>query len=486
MTALLLTILLVPEQVLCAGAERKPADYAQDTDVFRLHLQSQGLTFVRSFEELRADPSKALLIVLGDVGVLPRQFERFIRAGGAALVATDRATFHAGDALDNLGISVNGNYLWQDAGSAKAYRGLPYCPIVEPAENEALGVFRNLSPNGEPGAPLATNLPSFLHTSGLPRELAVVAYLPADSIQTSTAHPPAKGAPGLKHRSREPFAVGGALGRGRLLFLADHSIFINLMMQQTDNANLAFTAQGIAWLNESGQRNRVCFLDNGHVRDASDIHLQSLPDPPMPAPPSVDTLLGMVDPILAEVEEKDILNRALVNWIPRDRMLRWLLYLLTGGLICYGVSRLRKGRHRVDPNMPLLATAVARATPSNNPVEQRHRSLLASGNLWEPARMLTRQFFETMVGPQALNPKGQDAGRLRMPPFEVHRPGLRGWLLGQRVRRLWRFANVAAPQSVSIRQFRKLTGRIAALKDATRQGILRFSSPIQSVSRYRL
>jgi hypothetical protein len=172
-----------------------------------------------------------------------------------------------------------------------------------------------------------------------------------------------------------------------------------------------------------------------------------------------------------------------LNWIPPEQMRRWLLYLLTGGLIFYGVSRLRKGRHRVDPSTPLLATAVARATPSDNPIEQRHRSLLERGNLWEPARMLSRQFFETMVGPTSLNPKGKAGGRLRMPPFEVNRRGLRGWLLGQRVRRLWRFANVAAPQSVSIRQFRKLTGRIAGLKDAARQGVLRFPPPSHSVSR---
>jgi hypothetical protein len=294
---------------------------------------------------------------------------------------------------------------------------------------------------------------------------------------------PKEGLRRIRLKERQPFAVGGEFGRGRLLVLADQSIFINVMMQQTDNANLTFTAQCVAWLNAPEQRDRVLFLENGFARDPSDIKLRSLPNPPMPVPPSVDSLLGMADPILADIEEKDILNRTLVTLLPPERLRRWLLYLLTGGLIFYGLSRLRKGRHRVDPNTPLLATAVARATPSDNPIEQRHRSLLESGNLWEPARMLSRQFFETMLGSEALNPKMQTAGRLRLPPFQVSRRGVGGWLLGQRVRRLWRFANVTAPQAVSIRQFRKLTRRIAGLKDAARQGVLRFSSAPLSVSR---
>jgi hypothetical protein len=313
--------------------------------------------------------------------------------------------------------------------------------------------------------------------------LSVVAYLPAGCTQTSTAHPPTKGSPGFRHREWEPFAVGGTLGKGRLLVMADHSVFINVMMQQTDNANLAFAAQCIARLDESGQRDRVLFLDNGVPRDSSDIMLQPLPNPALPPTPSADNLIAMADPILADIEEKDILNRALVNWLPPEKMRRWLLYLLTGALIFYALFRLSKGKHRVDPAAPLLATAVARATPSDNPIEQRHRSLLESGNLWEPARMLARQYFETMLGPEALNPKEQNAGRLRLPPFQVSRRGLGGFLLSQRVRRLWRFANVAAPQPISIRQFRKLIGRIAGLKDAARQGVLQFRSPPLPVSR---
>jgi hypothetical protein len=485
LAASLLALLVMEVPGFCADGKRSPAAYVQDTDVFRLILQRQEYSFVHSFDELD-DPAKSLVVILGDVDVVHTgDFVRYIRLGGAALIASDRAAGHSGEGvLGRFGIAVNGGYLWQDLNPENAYRHAAHCPFVEPSPGDRFGLFSGLTAPGEmpPRSNVATNLPSYLQVQGA-NLLTPIAWLPAQCNRTESAKPPRPDTAAIRLRASPLFAVAGDVGRGRLLVMADQSIFINVMMQQADNGNLLFASRCVSWLNEAGKRKQVYFLDNGVPRDASDINLQTLPTPPMPTPPSADTILGMVDPILNEFEEKDLLNSTLVNWVPPDRMRRWLLYLLTGGLVFYGLSRLRKGRHHVDPNTPLLATAVARATPSDSPVEQRHRALLASGNLWEPARLLSRQFFETMVGPHVLDPKSQVAGRLRLPPFEVNRRGLSGWMLGQRVRRLWRFANVAAPQTVSLRQFRKLRGRIDGLKDAARQGVLRFSSPIQSASR---
>jgi hypothetical protein len=251
-------------------------------------------------------------------------------------------------------------------------------------------------------------------------------------------------------------------------------------MQRTDNSNMLFGSHCVAWLNDLGERDQVYFLEDGVVRDSSDIKIQPLPIPPVPPPPSLDGLIGMGDQLLGGLEQEDVFDRALKSLVPPPVMIRSLLYLVTAGLLLYGISRLRRGRHRVDTSTPLLATAVARATPSVNPIEQRNHSLLESGNLWEPARLLSLQFFEMILGSEALKPVNQTGVRYRLPPFQVSLRGMRGWLLGQRVRRLWRFAHLATPQAVSIRQFRKLLRQMDALKEAARSGTLRFSSQTPS------
>src|SRR5271169_4277124 len=123
----LLTILLSAKPGLCADGEDKPGKYAQDSDVFRLILQAHGFTFVHSFAELPA-PSEALLIVLGDVNELDDKagwLAQFVKSGGAALVATDQSTSRTEGALWQFGLAVNGTYLWREADSDMAYRGLP-------------------------------------------------------------------------------------------------------------------------------------------------------------------------------------------------------------------------------------------------------------------------------------------------------------------------------------------------------------------------
>ena len=125
---------------------------------------------------------------------------------------------------------------------------------------------------------------------------------------------------------------------------------------------------------------------------------------------------------------------------------------------------------------PLLAVAVKRGKPSASAIELRHHSLVSGNNLWEPARALARQFFETALGIGLASPI---AGQVRLPPFQVKQRGLRGWLMAQRVRRLWRFAHQPVPQPVTMRQFRKFARKVADLKDAVAQGRIRFSTTPQ-------
>ena len=50
-----------------------------------------------------------------------------------------------------------------------------------------------------------------------------------------------------------------------MLLLPDHSVFINSMMLQNDNANFRFAQNTVRWLTNNGTRRRVLFLDDGDV-----------------------------------------------------------------------------------------------------------------------------------------------------------------------------------------------------------------------------
>jgi len=260
--------------------------------------------------------------------------------------------------------------------------------------------------------------------------------------------------------------------------LADHSVFINLMMQKTDNANARFGLRVAKWLTESGKRKRILFIEDGVAQSGVKAEqLQVLPIPPEIPKPSLNALIGVGDQLLGGLEQEDVFNKFLVDKMP----LRWLLILFTVLLVYYGYSRSRRGRHRVETAAPLLAIAVRRGKPNASAIELRHQSLVSGNNLWEPARVLARQFFESALGNTLASPS---TGRVRLPPFQVKLRGLRGWFMAQRVRRLWRFAHQPVPQPVTMRQFRKFARKVADLKDAVAQGRIRFSStPQPSVAR---
>src|SRR5262249_3043915 len=102
---------------------------------------------------------------------------------------------------------------------------------------------------------------------------------------------------------------------------------------------------------------------------------------------------------LARMEEEDAFNRALLDGLDSVglnpiRLARRLALLLALALRVYGIYRLGiRGRYRVDTAVPLLATALGRNLPTNQPVEERHQEMLRSGNLYEAAHLAARDWF---------------------------------------------------------------------------------------------
>jgi hypothetical protein len=460
--------------------EETPAEYIKHTHVFRLILQhASHLKFVDSLTK-DDDPQKCVIVVLGaprGLEKIPGGLNGFLVRGGAILFATDH---EASDApLSLYGIQVSGDKV-ACKDRDRIYRDNQWCPYVHAVQKEPTGLFADLpdTPDGIERKGLATNSTSYLSLSdrGLWKVagFSELATLPAGCAQLNE-----NGGIARRFARELPFAVGGPVrgGDGRLLVMADHSVFINLMMQKTDNANARFALRVAKWLTESGKRKQILFIEDGVAQSGVKAEqLQALPIPPEIPKPSLDALIGVADQLLGDLEQEDVFNKVLVDKMPLRRLMRWLLILVTVLLVYYGFSRSRRGRHRLETAAPLLAIAVRRGKPNASAIELRHQSLVSGNNLWEPARVLARQFFESALGGALASPA---AGRVRLPPFQVKRRGLRGWLMAQRVRRLWRFAHQPVPQPVTMRQFRKFARRVADLKDAVAQGRIRFSSTPQ-------
>src|SRR5581483_8121704 len=102
-----------------------------------------------------------------------------------------------------------------------AYRGSPECIIIQPAPLTGLILLRGLDR-------VATNRPGYLVLGNRPPGLMPMARFPGDRDLL--------------------FAAGRICGDdGRILVLADHSVFINEMMMQRDNDNVYFAYNCIEW-----------------------------------------------------------------------------------------------------------------------------------------------------------------------------------------------------------------------------------------------
>src|SRR5205807_757161 len=108
-------------------------------------------------------------------------------------------------------------------------------------------------------AHVATNRPSHLirPAPGLPGMLPFLARFPEECIieEFGPRQPP----------QELWFAAGGEFGergrKGRLLVLADHSVFINDMLGRADNDNFTFALLCLEWLTDGGRRDRVLFVE---------------------------------------------------------------------------------------------------------------------------------------------------------------------------------------------------------------------------------
>lgn len=452
-----LAVLLAPAR---APAQAEGVPFREGTHAFRRLLFDLKAEPLGGVDQLADDPRHTLLIVLGETDVLdqvPGGLRRFLEGGGATLVATDRHLPE--DRLGpGFGIAVSGRQVRavrSDWFRCPHYREFDECPLVLPAAGAAPALFA-----GDLHA-VATNRPSYLNVSDpLPPGLNKLAVLPhgCQVQQPGGGWQPSFFPP--------PFAAGGTVGGGRLLVLADHSLFINDMMLQDDTDNIAFTYNCLDWLTagtgDGTPRHRVLFVEEGKVQTSFDIPLKEVP---LPIPP-LDALVPLADDTLYQLERENRFNETLLGLMPFEQVWAGLVVLASGVLAVYGFYRLTRARHRVEAAAPLLEAVLARNPPAPSLMAERHRALLGRGNLWEPARALARQCFEAA----GLAPPAD--GRPAHPRLRVSGGWWRRRALGRVVRRLWHLAYGTRPAPVSPREFARLPGQVEEVRAALASGAL--------------
>src|SRR5262249_26880893 len=130
------------EPLLEGRAERKKA-LLEGTHVFRRLLHDAGCTPLENFEALGSeDPKDVVLIILGDLDrivdldrVIRGGLGPFVRKGGAVLLASDRPLLNPDSARDLEDLSgvrnVDAQTLVLAGNVQKAYKHLPFCPVLE-------------------------------------------------------------------------------------------------------------------------------------------------------------------------------------------------------------------------------------------------------------------------------------------------------------------------------------------------------------------
>lgn len=447
---LLLTCLLAgsagfagePEEDRPSRRERRRKALLEGTHVLRRILFDGGLRPLEEFEALGEDPARTLLIVLGDLNALrdvPGGLDKFVRGGGAVLAASDRPVTDD-DARRGLlavaGVSINHESLVCTT-SFLCYRGVTYCPFIRPVPGAFPPIFRDAAGGFQTQLGVASNIPSHLRVRReFPGTVRPLATLPPGCV-LDTPH-------GLMPAEQEMplFAVGGELGDGQVLVLADHSLFINEMMLPGDTNNVEFAYNVLRWLRgRGGVRDRVLFVEEGRIETRLQIPLRSVAIPPEEALRMLfarrNDLLVQGERALGRLEREGGHDRAVFAvldrlGLPPERLLRGLLALTTLAVLAVLFYRLGiRARFRHDSTVPVLAEGLARNLPPGPLVEQRQQALVRLGNLREPAALLVRRWFARL----GLDP------RLTTPPtFEVRGGWLRRWRLRVRLWQLWRLA----------------------------------------------
>jgi hypothetical protein len=444
-----------------------PAAVREGTHVFRRILFEEHFQPISDFSGAWQEPAGSVLVLLGDMRRLPPEADLpgrladFVRGGGALLLASDRPLPEAlGATIANLTGVVIGDATVSCTNPESCYHGRSWCPLLRGADGRGPDLLHS-SRGGD--LLVATNTPAYLVENGwwpkALRSVVPVCYLPEGCTRDDNGRPVR---PGL-------FGVAGSVGQGKVLVLADNSLFINEMTLRSDNNNVEFSYNCMRWLAEGagGQRDRVLFVENGKIETLFEVPMKDVPDL---SEEMLRRALGNLDRGLAQLEDNDTFNRGLIELLhkhgigPSD-VARVVLIAGSVALVAFGFVRLTgRARYRPEAKLPPLEQALVSGLPQGTVLAQRQRAILRDGNLWEAGRSLAREVFVQAGLPEAPH----------MPSLVIRGGWWQRWRWQRRVRRLWRLA-FGPPIRIRPGRWQALLGELDQLRRALTDGTIRIA-----------
>jgi len=423
------------------------------TQAFRNLLNFFHLQPLTSVDELGRRPApETLVIIFGDSSclervnkALPGGIKKFIKDGGAILIASDRAD--EGRLSDDFGVSIAGTVPTLGR-EQPGLHVVPYqlhddCLLIKSYLEPAHPIFLGCNQG------IATNVPSYFRYDRASHGKVLCGFPPftaRTSKSVLTVVPRAAYAIGSDDKTKE-----------RVLLLAGHGVFMNGMLGQTDNDNFRFAANTIRWLTGGKQRKCCLFVEENQVVGSFDVPLGEVPMP----------TARMINELLRGLEEENFFNQWLLAAVSKETILRWLLGAGLVAMTFLGIRRLWRSRLHQDQAVPVIEVAAASVAASSIPaMVRRQRLRIQSNSYWEAARVLARECFESSPG---------GAGATE-PPAEV--PGARGGgrKLRKAVVRMWALAHGEnADEPLAVEAFEEVVRQAAQVKAALASGALSFA-----------
>ena len=256
---------------LVAGLLCQSGDWAA-IDGLMLLLRREGIEL--SGDEGRLDPRRTFVAILGDPPADHSWFARFIDRGGRVLIASDRPSVNP--YVEGFGIQVETGPV-RVLSDGDAFNGCFDCPVANVARDSQTinhPIFRDVKR-------IAFNRPAWLSS----QQIGGLLHLPR-----------------LQRRGAPPCLIATRFGRGRLVVLSDHSVFINLMLPEADN--LAFSRNLFRWM---GRKSVRLFYEGKRI------HPGDLPPGLASIPP---LSLPALNPALEELETSGALNGFVQTFLP--------------------------------------------------------------------------------------------------------------------------------------------------------------------------
>jgi hypothetical protein len=264
------------------------------------------------------------------------------------------------------------------------------------------------------------------------------------------------------------FALARETGPGRVLLMADHSVFINAMLLQQDNQNAVFAYGCADWLTEQGKRKKVLFINEGHLQSRFDTPLRVGSDAGLPSP---EVIVGIFDQVMAGLEKENRFNELISNMTQTISKDRALFLLILGGtvfLIVLVFQRLNASRQRREAGIVPVATTVQALERGRAIHEQRQQAMTKQGNYWEAAHELALDLFEPLLS------ETRPGSRLRIKSTGSfwQRRRLRG-----QIQAAWQLALDKKPRQYSKREWLAFHALASSLRHDIAQGNVFLAMP---------